>query len=934
MGESTEQSAYAGPLLETKLYAPRWRPGLVSRPRLIERLIHGSRRKLTLISAPPGFGKTTLLAEWLAAAPAGEQPAAWVSLDENDNDPALFWAYFIAALQKVQSGVGESTRSQLNSPEPPPVESVLTALINEINATSHDFVLILDDFHVIDARPVHDAIAFLIEHLPPQMRLVISSRAVPLLPLSRLRGRGELTELRAADLRFTPNEAAAFLNQVMGLDLSATDVAALDKRIEGWIAGLQLAALTMQGREDVQGFIRTFAGDDRYIVDYLVEEVLQRQPEHVRSFLLQTSILERLCGPLCDAVTGSDDGNEMLATLEQGNLFVVPLDDKRQWYRYHHLFADVLRAHLMEAWPGRIPALRSRAALWFEQRNMPAEAIEHARAAGDHETVARLLVANFDEFERTGHYASLASWCSSLPEEMVRNRPRLALVHALSAWRSESHNATARRLTSWAEDAVREIESHGGLAPQDDVNGTFVGPEGLDALKGELLVLKIFHSSRQMPEEEMEDTVSRALELLPARKSYIRGMVHMANAGLQAERRGLPWALSALDTAAEEARKAQNLPLLSSILEHRGNVSAEMGLLDEARRSYEGALDAGSEASPEASWMMCGPYTGLAGVALERGDLAGATDHVMKALELTAGSPMRSYVLFARTAAIAVFLAAGDVRSAREQLEKAEAFVQGASDSRHASYISAVKLKLYCGTGDLEAAARVVRDRRLSLDSTVDHGNEEEMTAYARYLIARGDCAGAAQVLSNVLPVVQKGGRTRHEVHALVLHALACELLSERALALKSLGRATMLGEPGQLNRTFTSEGPVITGLLEALADAVRRGRGPAETGPRPYLDYLLREAGVQPGSAPATARLPQQDAPRTPSLASLPEAMSDRELEVLTLIASGASNQQIAEHLVVSMSTVKSHINRIYRKLGARSRTQAVAMGRQLGIL
>jgi LuxR family maltose regulon positive regulatory protein len=298
MVDSAGQTVATSPLLETKLYIPKWRSGLVPRPRLIERLDQGAERKLTLVSAPAGFGKSTLLAEWVAATLASQRPAAWVSLDQSDNDPALFWAYFITALQRVESGVGESALSLLHSPQPPPIEALLRTLLNEITTISHGFVLVLDDYHVIDAQPVHSGIAFLLDHLPPQMNLVIASRSDPPLPLARLRGRGELTELRAADLRFTPDEAAAFLNEVMGLDLSADDVASLETRTEGWIAGLQLAALSMRGREDVPKFIRAFAGDDRYIVDYLVEEVLQRQPERVRSFLLQTSILDRLRGPL------------------------------------------------------------------------------------------------------------------------------------------------------------------------------------------------------------------------------------------------------------------------------------------------------------------------------------------------------------------------------------------------------------------------------------------------------------------------------------------------------------------------------------------------------------------------------------------------------------------------------------------------------------
>ena len=361
------QSVAGMPLLATKLYAPRWRRGLVSRPRLVARLDQGLTRRLTLVSAPAGFGKTTLLAEWLSAPSSGGRPAAWVSLDPSDNDPARFWAYVIVALQSVRDGAGAAALSLLHAPQPPPIEAVLTSLINELVAIDDDVVLVLDDYHAIEAQPIQVATAFLLDHLPPQVHLVIAGRADPPLPLARLRARGELTELRAADLRFTPDEAAAFLTEAMGLALSPTDIATLDGRTEGWIAGLQLAALSMQGHQDVGGFIHAFAGDHRYVVDYLVDEVLRRQPDPVRHFLLQTAILDRFTGSLCDAVTGQVDGATRLEALELGNLFVVPLDDRRRWYRYHHLFADVLRAHLAAEQPEQVAVLHRRASAWHER---------------------------------------------------------------------------------------------------------------------------------------------------------------------------------------------------------------------------------------------------------------------------------------------------------------------------------------------------------------------------------------------------------------------------------------------------------------------------------------------------------------------------------------------------------------------------------------
>jgi LuxR family transcriptional regulator, maltose regulon positive regulatory protein len=411
----------AGPLLETKLHVPRRRGGLVARPRLVERLGVGE-PALRLVSAPAGFGKTTLLAQWLATVSAGGRRVAWLSLDKSDNDPVVFWTYVVAALQRAAPGVGGPALTLLQAPQPP-MEAVLATLLNELSASSDEVVLVLDDYHLIDAREVQDAMAFWVEHLPPQLQLVIAGRADPALPLARLRGRGQLLELRAAELRFTAQEAAAYLNEAMGLALTAGDVAALEGRTEGWIAALQLAALSLQGRDDVAGFIAGFAGDDRYIVDYLAEEVLARQPEQVQRFLLQTSVLDRLCGPLCDAVTGQDDAKAMLAALERGNLFLVPLDDRRGWYRYHQLFADVLRARLLDEQPDQVPALHARASAWYEQHGQPSAAIRHALAAGEVERAADLVELAIPALRRHRQEATLRGWLDAIPHRWSATGP-------------------------------------------------------------------------------------------------------------------------------------------------------------------------------------------------------------------------------------------------------------------------------------------------------------------------------------------------------------------------------------------------------------------------------------------------------------------------------------------------------------------------------
>ncbi|HEV3483875.1 MAG TPA: hypothetical protein VG106_00600, partial [Vicinamibacterales bacterium] len=425
-----EKANAAHPLLETKLYVPRSRSGLVPRPRLFQALRHGAAQKLTLVVAPAGFGKTTLLASWLAESSGGENAVGWVSLDPSDNEPALFWAYVIRALQKVHPAVGTEALALLRSTRPPAIETVLTTLINEIDAIDADFTVVLDDYHVIDAAPVHSALTFLLDHLPRRMHLAVATRSDPPLPLPRLRARGELTELRAADLRFTLDEASAFLNEVMALDLSPNDTAKLERRTEGWIAGLRLAALSMKGRDDVREFVDAFSGDNRYIADYLVEEVLRSEPEHIRRFLLSTAILDRMNGALCDAVTGDTGSQALLEDLERRNLFVVALDDRREWYRYHHLFAAVLQKQATSEDPDAARSFHARASAWHDEHGSPADAVRHALAAQDLERAADLLERAWPEKDRSYESRTWLARVKTLPDAVVRRRPVLSMGYA------------------------------------------------------------------------------------------------------------------------------------------------------------------------------------------------------------------------------------------------------------------------------------------------------------------------------------------------------------------------------------------------------------------------------------------------------------------------------------------------------------------------
>jgi ATP/maltotriose-dependent transcriptional regulator MalT len=451
------------PLLETKLYAPRVRRGLVARPRLVERLTRGVESRLTLVSAPAGFGKTTLLAAWLSAAPSAGPSVAWLSLDGADNQPVSFWTYLISALQGVAPGVGATALALLQERQSP-LETVLGTLLNDLGALPNDVTLVLDDYHVIEAQEVQAGMAYLIEHLPAHLHVVLLTRADPGLPLALLRSHGELAEIRAADLRFTTDEAAAYLNEAMGLAMTERDIAALEERTEGWIAALQLAALSMQGRDDVAGFIAGFAGDDRYIVDYLVEEVLQRQSAQVRSFLLETSILDRLHGPLCDAVTAQDGGRAMLEALDRGNLFLVALDDRRRWYRYHHLFADVLRAHLIDEQPEAVPALHRRASEWYEANGQRSEAIRHALAGEDLERAADLVELAIPALRQARQEATMRLWLAALDEaDKFYASDYFPNVRPIAALRARVWIVQGRldEASDWAHEA--------GLAPDDDL---------------------------------------------------------------------------------------------------------------------------------------------------------------------------------------------------------------------------------------------------------------------------------------------------------------------------------------------------------------------------------------------------------------------------------------------------------------------------------
>jgi len=903
-------------LLGTKLYVPRLRRSLVVRPRLHERLSRGAESKLTLISAPAGFGKTTVLAEWLAAVPAGGPSAAWLSLDPGDSQTGSFWTYVIGALQTVAPEVGAAALSVLQAPRPPPIETVLATLLNELNAVSNDIVLVLDDYHVVDGPDVQGGMAFLLEHLPAQMHLVIATRADPALPLARLRARGELVEIRAAELRFTPDEAAAYLNGVMGLALNAADVAALEARTEGWIAALQLAALSMQGRDDISGFIEGFAGDDRYIVDYLVEEVLQRQPEQVRSFLLQTSILDRLSGPLCDAVTGQGGGKAMLEALDRGNLFLVPLDDTRRWYRYHHLFADVLRARLLDEQPDRVPELHRRASGWYAENGEQSEAIRHALTAEDFERAAHLVEMAIPAMRQARQEATARRWLEALPDELIRVRPVLSVGYAgalLVSGQLEGVEARLRDAERWLDTTADTRE--GPDAPSTGM--VVVNEEEFRRLPG---AIAIYRAAQALALGDVAGTVTharRALDLVAEDDHLGRGaaagflgLTYWTSGELHAAHRSWADAMASLQTAGHVSDAIGCAIALADI-------EMAQGRLGEAMRTYERGLQLATEQGGPALRGAADMHVGISELFRERNDLEAASEHLRTSRELgdENGLPQNPYR--SRVAAARMRQAEGDLEGALELLAEAERLYVG-DFSPNVRPIAALKARVWIAQGKLSEARGWARERGLSAADGLSYVREFEHITLATVLLAQGihdggdhTVAGAADLTERLLGAAEHGGRNGSAIEILVVQALARHARGDLAGAIASLDRAVALAEPEGYVRVFIDAGPRMAALLKLAA---RQRNAPG------YVRRLLA-AIVTAEGPPARGQ-------------ALIEPLSERELEVLRLLQGDLDGPDIARELVVSLSTVRTHTQNIYAKLGVNSRRAAIHRAAELDLL
>ena len=883
-----------------------------------------SGHKLTIVSASAGFGKTTLVSEWIASPwhrPPGqvcERPVAWLSLDEGDNDPTRFLTYFVAALQTIVANIGAGVLGVLQSPQPPPTESILTTLINEITTIPDNFIFVLDDYHIIDSKPVDNALTFLLEHLPQQMHLVITTREDPDLPLARLRARGQLTELRAADLRFTPTEAAEFLNQAMSLQLSAEDIAALETRTEGWITGLQLAALALQGSLSMQGhadtsrFIQSFTGSHRFVLDYLVEEVLQRQSEHIRSFLLQTAILERLSGPLCDAVTGRAGSSGMLETLERDNLFVIPLDDQRQWYRYHHLFAEVLLAHALEEQPGQIPVLHKRASAWYEQNNLPAEAIRHALAARDFERAAGLIEKMYPAMDSTFQSAAWLGWVRKLPDEVVRARPVLSFDYARALMDSGEFESSK----PWLKEAEQRLEgSAEGMVVTDEAQ--------FRTLPVKIALARSNHAQVRGDIGGAVKYAELALELSPEEDSYSHAMAAVTLGMAYLSRGDLDRAQRALSVWMNYCQKVGNIIFVVATGAYLAEIIATQGRLREAERTYKHSIQLASTHDQSVRHVTANLYLGLGLLCHEQGNQQAAAQHLSKSGELGEQTALMDWRYRWRLAQARLKVSEGDLETALDLLDEARRlYVRTSMPDLYP--IDALKVRVYLRQGALSEAQDWVRERDLSADDDLSYLGEFEHITLARVLIAQhqndplaGSVQEAIALLERLLKAAEAGGRMSSVIEILVVQALAFQAQGNVSQALASMERALTLAEPEGYVRIFVDEGEPVRSLIEKQS----RYQDKTILG---YVDKLLA-AFARPTAIPQ---------PKNNDLRSIViEPLSERELDVLRLLGTELSGPEIARELIVSLNTLRTHTKNIFNKLGVNNRWAAVHRAEELNL-
>jgi LuxR family transcriptional regulator, maltose regulon positive regulatory protein len=919
-------------LLATKLFIPAPTSTLVERPRLTALLTAGARRAATLVSAPAGWGKTTLLSSWHAGLSCSGYSFAWVSLDADDNDPVRFWSYILVALNTIHEGVSDAALSMLRSLQPPPMELILTSLLNALTTLSTDTVLVLDDYHVIEAQPIHHSLTFLIEHLPPRFNLVITTRFDPPLPLARLRARGALTEIRAIDLRFTHEEAAAFLTEIMGLPLTAEQVSALEERTEGWIVGLQLAALSAQGRptESMEKFVKAFMGSNRYVVEYLAEEVLWRQTDETQTFLLRTSVLDRMCAPLCDTVLtmeqGEDSSNQTLGAhihlehLERANLFLISLDDEKNWYRYHHLFADVLRSRLQQTQPRLVPELHRRASIWYERHEMLSEAVQHALAASNFERAADLIEQSYHTIAVRGQVRMVLSWLNRLPDQLVRTRPLLCIYQADMLMHTMQLEAAEARL----QDAERCLKAD----MSEDQMRTILGL--VAALRA---ILVRFHGDF----DSCVDLAYQALKILPETVNFGRAsaMVSAAHAFLM-NGDVTPASVGQLMTMLAPARASSDLYVVLRSFALLARQQVLQGHLMQAATTYEEVVRVVPEPKVlRALSSGAAYYFGLGDILREWNKLDDASRYLIEGMDMVGGTQ----TVFADDLTLG-YIAQARLQQARGEYGKAistmDTFAQLAHQRNFVPHLVArgfaVRAQVELARGNLAEAIHWAETSGLSTtDDNRIYPREWEYLTLARVYIAQGRddpeshfLLDALNLLNRLLQDAEAKARIYSALEIAILRALALDAQDDHQGAQIALERAVMLAEPEGYMRIFLDEGEPMLTLLSKL---YTNGHCASN-----YIQTLLVAGNFR--GREQTALLYRSKEPHSGPYLSLLDPLSERELEVLHLVANGDSNYEIAEQLVVTVSTVKRHVSNIFSKLEVTNRTQAAARAREFGML
>ena len=909
------------PILATKLYIPPLRPNIVLRPRLINQLNENLRYSpgVVLISAPAGFGKTTLITGWITRC---ERPIAWLSLDEGDNDLTRFLTYLVAALQTIAPMIGEKVKGVFQSTQPLPFESVMTALLNDIIAIPGNFVLVMDDYHVIDSKQVDQAVTFLLEHLPPLMTLVITTREDPNLPLARLRAQGQLTELRAADLRFIPAETAEFIDQMMDLHLSAEDIAALEVRTEGWIAGLQLAALALQGTFSMEGqknavsFIKSFTGTHHFVMDYLIAEVLQKQSEKVQNFLLRTSILDRMCGTLCDSILldPSVNGQEILEYIECANLFIIPLDNERHWYRYHSLFSDLLRQRLgQKQTPEVIAQYHISASEWFEKNSDQAEAFRHLVAAREFYKAAGLAEKTWQGMIESLQSATWMGWVKQLPEALICSRPVLCTQIAWGLMDTHDVDASETRL----RDAEQCLEG-----PPDEM--VFIDYEQFRTLPARIAFIRAYNAETQQDFVSTVKYAEQVFKLLPEENHFLRAQTTAILGGTYWTNGELNAACNSLSDWIDSSLKVGNYFFAIAGASGKSDIQMAQGHLREALKTSQQALQLASEHEIEANRVIAPHHLGLAMLYHEMGNDKAAAQYIQKCLDLDDQSlNVDWYYRKCRTMA-RLKESEGELGSALDLLDEAKGYYVKTLIP-YTRPIEAIKARIYLKLGRLSKAKEWVIANNLSVDNKLTYLREFEHIILARVLLAEYQInrserfiIQALSLLDSLLCAAEVAKRMGSMLEILLTQALVFHAQGKTSQAFASLQRALTLAEPEGFARIFFDEGECMRLLLlDFRMSNEKHPQGIAHE-LREYIDKLL-------------LAFPQ---PKGMLKSRLIEPLSQRELGVMRLIAQGLSNREISERLFLALSSVKGHNQMIFSKLQVQSRTEAIARARELGFL